>query len=50
MTKKGEFPKAQFVKELEQLTKDEMKLMLKVLKQQHKKQVAKKKKKKSSKK
>lgn len=49
MTKTA-FPKAQFVKELEQLTKDEMKILLKVLKQQHKKQTSKKKKKKSTKK
>jgi len=49
MTKKGAFPKAQFLQELEQLTRDEMKIMLKVLKQQHKRQVSKKKKKKSKK-
>jgi hypothetical protein len=46
---KSAFPKDQFVKELEKLTKDEMKILLKVLKQQHKKQVAKKKKKSSKK-
>ena len=42
---KDPFPKSQFLKELEQLTKDEMKVLLKVLKQQHKKQTSKKKKK-----
>ena len=36
--KKGAFPKSQFIKELEQLTKDEMLLLLRVLKQQHKRQ------------
>ena len=47
---KDAFPKAQFLKELEQLTKNEMKILLKVLKQQHKRQTSKKKKKKSTKK
>jgi len=40
---KDAFPKALFLKELEQLKKDEMKILLKVLKQHHKRQVSKKK-------
>ncbi len=47
MTKTA-FPKTQFLKELEQLTKEEMKILLKVLKQQHKRQTSKKKKKKKT--
>ena len=47
---KNEFPKAQFLKELEKLTRDDMKVLLRVLKQQHKRQVSNKKKKNSKKK
>lgn len=43
---KEAFPKSMFLKELEQLNKDEMKLLLQVLKQHHKRRAKKKPKKK----